>query len=258
MCAAQPPKAPAVPEAPEAPAAPQAPQAPEAPALVSIVIPARDDTAALSALLRQLPASPAAEIIVSIAGDIESLAPLRSSRPDVIWVTGSAGRAVQLNAGAARAAGEWLWFVHADSLVPAGWLDAFENLRATARTDNIVGGSFRFALASRAWQARVIERGVATRVRWLNLPYGDQGIFVRRAVFQSMKGFAALPLMEDVEFAGRLKRRGHLRHLSLQLATSARRWEKDGWWRQSARNLMILGLYAIGVSPGWLARRYYR
>ena len=224
--------------------------------LVSIVVPVRDDSAALSDLLQQLPPPGNVEIIVSAAGDASGFAPIRCARPDVIWLNGPPGRGLQLNAGAARAQGEWLWFLHADSVLPDGWLTAFESVRALGA--DIVGGSFRFALTSSAWQARVIERAVAGRVRWLDLPYGDQGIFVRRAVFVSMNGFAPLPLLEDVEFVGRLKRRGRLRHLSLQLRTSARRWERDGWWRRSAGNLVIFALYCLGVSPRWLARRYYR
>jgi hypothetical protein len=99
---------------------------------------------------------------------------------------------------------------------------------------------------------------VAWRVKWFGLPYGDQGLFVRRAVFAAMDGFRPIPLMEDVEFVTRLKRRGCLRHLSLQLPTSARRWEREGWWTRSARNLTLWTLYRLGASPQWLSRRYYR
>jgi rSAM/selenodomain-associated transferase 2 len=162
---------------------------------------------------------------------------------------------VQLNAGAARAAGEWLWFVHADSRMPESWLQAFRNL-ARAPSE-VVGGAFQFALDSPAWQARLLEWAVARRVRWFDLPYGDQGIFVRRTVFQSLGGFAPLALMEDVEFVRRLKRLGRLRHLTLSLTTSARRWERDGWWRRSAGNVLILSLYSVGVSPERLAKRYH-
>jgi len=99
---------------------------------------------------------------------------------------------------------------------------------------------------------------VALRVRLFGLPYGDQGIFVRRSVFHILQGFQPVPLMEDVEFIGRLKRHGRLEHLNLGLVTSARRWEQRGWLRQSAANLVTLGLYRLGVSPARLARRYDR
>ena len=196
--------------------------------LVSVVIPTRGDAALLAGLLDDLAPAAGVETIVSRAG---SLAPaeaaLRASRPDVRWVDGPAGRGRQLNAGAAAAQGQWLWFVHADCRLPAGWLDLFRQLDAAVPP--VVGGSFAFRLDSPAWQARVLERGVALRVRWLGLPYGDQGLFVRRAVFAAMGGFLPLPLMEDVEFVRRLTRRGPVRHLTQQVTTSARRWERDGW-----------------------------
>jgi hypothetical protein len=99
---------------------------------------------------------------------------------------------------------------------------------------------------------------VALRVKLFGLPYGDQGLFVRRALFQRMGGYAPWPLMEDVDFVRRLARLGRLRHLSLGLVTSARRWERQGWLRRSAANLATLAAFAAGVSPERLARRYYR
>jgi len=234
------------------------PACPErASALVSIVIPARGDEEALARLLAQLAPQSDVEVMVAIARPVGRVAKqLMVARPDVTWVESALGRGSQLNEGAARATGTWLWFVHADSCLPDTWLDAFRALDDLQ--DDIVGGSFRFCLDCDAWQARVIEAGVAWRVRWFGLPYGDQGLFVRRAIFGAMGGFAAIPLMEDVEFVGRLNRRGALRHLRLQLRTSARRWEREGWWARSARNLTLLTLYRLGASPEWLSRQYYR
>ncbi|MGE3273936.1 MAG: TIGR04283 family arsenosugar biosynthesis glycosyltransferase [Vicinamibacterales bacterium] len=225
--------------------------------LVSIVIPVKQDGPALARLLGGLKPLPAgAEVIVSAADEVEDGdAPDRGAWPWVRWTVGPAGRGPQLNRGARLAAGQWIWFLHADSEPPAHW---FEEFRALEAAPEVVGGSFRFALASRAWQARWLERGVACRVRLFGLPYGDQGIFARRGVFEEMGGFAPLPLMEDVEFVRRLRGRGRLRHLDTPLVTSARRWEREGWVRRSAANLLTLGLYDIGASPAWLARRYDR
>ena len=223
--------------------------------LLSIVIPVRHDAPALAQLLAQLPPASDVELIVAVATPMDDATQaLRQSRHDVRWIEATPGRGVQLNAGAAVARGEWLWFVHADSRLSPGWIDAFRTMPKSR--DGFVGGSFRFALDSDVWQARVLERMVALRVRVLGLPYGDQGIFVSRAVFQSIGGFAPLPLMEDVEFISRLKRTGPLRHLSLKLTTSARRWERDGWFRRSAGNLKILTMYLMGVPPERLAKRY--
>ena len=222
------------------------------PPLVSVIIPVRGDIDALSQLLAQLPSSGSVEIIVAAAPPMDVFAGLRARFTDVIWIESEPGRGVQQNAGAAWARGEWLWFVHADSRLPQGWLDAFSHLDRST-----VGGAFGFALDSAAWQARVLEWAVAVRVRCFGLPYGDQGLFVRRQIFLALGGFAPLPLMEDVEFVRRLRRAGPLRHLTLRLTTSARRWEAEGWVRRSLANLWTLGQYALGVSPGRLARRYY-
>jgi rSAM/selenodomain-associated transferase 2 len=158
-----------------------------------------------------------------------------------------------MNAGAASASGEWLLFLHADSRLPPGWIDHLRRVPGDA-----VGGWFRFALDDAAWQARVIERGVAWRVRLFRLPYGDQGLFVRPNAFRALGGFHELPLMEDVEFVRRLKRAGRLFQLPVPLVTSARRWRRDGWFRRSAGNLVLLACYFAGVSPVRLARWYIR
>ena len=114
--------------------------------------------------------------------------------------------------------------------------------------------SFQFALDDRAWQARLIERGVALRVRLFRLPYGDQGLFVRRRTFAALGGYREIALMEDVEFVRRLVTAGRVVELPHALVTSARRWRRDGWFRRSARNLTLLSLYFCGVPPRVLAR----
>jgi rSAM/selenodomain-associated transferase 2 len=226
--------------------------------LLSIIIPVYRDTDVLDRLLAQIaPVPPAVEVLVSATDEQdERLGRIRSARPDVVWIEGTRGRGPQLNAGAARAAGRWLWFVHADSRLPNGWLSVFEALDREASPP--MAGSFQFRLTSDAWQARWLERLVDIRTRWLGLPYGDQGIFVRREVFQEIGGFRPIPLMEDVELVRRVRRIGRLRHLNVGLETSARRWVDEGWWRRSARNLATMLLYLVGVSPERLAKRYDR
>ena len=219
--------------------------------LVTLVVPVLGDTDALAALLARLPHDPRLELIVVDGGDdpaVEALA-----RPPARLVRSGPGRGRQMNAGAAVAAGRWLLFLHADSTLPEGWLDLFEKHAGAA-----VGGWFRLALDDSRWQARLIERGVAWRVRLLRLPYGDQGIFVRKTVFDALGGYRELPLMEDVEFVRRLVHAGRTIELPLALTTSARRWRRDGWLHRSARNVALVSLYFAGVSPARLARWYSR
>jgi rSAM/selenodomain-associated transferase 2 len=219
--------------------------------LVTIVAPVLSDTAAAEALLAQLPPDPRVQVIVVDGGTDELLAAVVGRHAGVMLLRSLAGRGRQMNAGAAAASGEWLLFLHADSRLPAGWIDAIAAIGGA-----VAGGWFQFALDDTAWQARVIERIVALRVRWLRLPYGDQGFLVRRRVFAALGGFREMPLLEDVEFVRRLVRAGPVFEIPLPLATSARRWTRDGWFLRSARNVAIALLYFAGVSPARLARWY--
>jgi len=221
--------------------------------LVSVIVPLLDDTAAATALVRQILPDPRAQVILVDGGSDAALDRLAGQRPDVRLVRTPAGRARQMNAGAAVADGEWLLFLHADSSLPAGWLEAFEHL-----LPQMSGGWFGFALDDAAWQARVIERGVRWRVRVFGLPYGDQGLFVRRTIFRQLGGYRDLPLMEDVDFVRRVHRQGRVVELPLALSTSSRRWRRDGWWRRSASNLALVTLYFAGISPARLAAWYRR
>ena len=219
--------------------------------LVSVVIPVLQDTDAVEQLMAGLVPGPDLELILVDGGRDARLEQLAHAREDTRFLRTAPGRGLQMNAGAAAAAGEWLLFLHADSRLSAGWLEAIGRIRKP-----IVGAWFRFALDDDAWQARAIERLVAWRVRWLRLPYGDQGFLVRRDAFAALGGFRDLPLMEDVDFARRLTRAGAVQEIALPLHTSSRRWRRDGWIRRSTRNLVLVTLYFAGVSPARLARWY--
>ncbi len=225
--------------------------------LVSVIIPVLHDSDELAALLGTWPQKPSPQvqlIVVSGAPPDDALSALMRGRPDVDWLESAPGRGRQMNVGAATARGRWLLFLHADTRLPPGWMDV---IGAADGDPRLVGGSFRLRLDSPARAARLIEWGVRLRVRWLQLPYGDQAIFVRREIFDALGGYRALPLMEDVDFVRRLRRAGRLLHSDLPVQVSARRWRQHGWIRTSALNLAILGLYAIGVPPTLLARLYY-
>jgi glycosyltransferase involved in cell wall biosynthesis len=250
--------------------------------LVSVIVPILADRDAARQLIAQIPLDLRLEIIVVEAGQEPELETLSRGRLDTTVIHARRGRAPQMNAAAEVARAQWLFFVHADSRLPSDWLDLFQALpppteRGTksdpgsqaanpgsrspdpgSRIPNseVVGGWFQFALDDPAWQARVIERAVAWRVRLFKLPYGDQGIFVRRHTFAALGGFRDIALMEDVDFVRRLLLQGPVVELPRAITTSARRWRRDGWFRRSARNITLLGLYFCGVSPKLLARWY--
>jgi rSAM/selenodomain-associated transferase 2 len=225
--------------------------------LVTIVVPVLDDAAVLASGLPTLPLDRAVEIVVVDGGDPEepAMARLRAMNPGVMWIRSPAGRAVQMNRGAREGRGRWLLFLHADTRLGAAWVEA---LRAVDARPGSVGGSFTFVLDTPAWWARWVEWGVKLRVRFFDLPYGDQALFVRRAIFEDLGAYRELPLMEDVDFVLRLRRRGRLDHLRVPATTSPRRWQRDGWPRRSLENLVLVALFLAGVAPARLARRYHR
>lgn len=154
-------------------------------------------------------------------------------------------------------AGEAILFLHADCCLPAASYHGL--IEILHRWPYVDGGAFRFSLGHTAglW-ARVYEFNVGLRSRIFNLPYGDQGFFIRRASWLAGHRFAPLPLMEDVEWWQRLSRELRLAILPWPLITSARRFDERGYLRSALRNLWTLTRYKLGVSPTTLAKEYHR
>lgn len=217
--------------------------------MLSVVIPALNAGAVLTECIASL--AGADEIVVVDGGSMDDTVAVAAEAGAAI-VHAPRGRGAQLHAGAAAARGDWLLFLHADTKLGRGWRDAVAQ-HVASHGDG--AACFRFQLDDRVWQARVLERAVLLRVRWLRLPYGDQGLLISRALYEAVGGFRALPLMEDVDLMRRLGPR-RLRMLDVAAVTSAERWRQGGWLRRSARNFACLALYTVGVSPERIARLY--
>lgn len=209
---------------------------------------------ALTKALRLLHPTEQIEVVVAcVLGEESRYASVRRQHPGIRWVSAPRGRASQMNAGGAISRGRWLLFLHADSELPRDWLEVIAEADAHA----YVAGAFAFGLDSRDWRARAIEFGVRLRVAIFGLPYGDQGLFVRRDTFATLEGYRDLPLMEDVDFMRRVKKAGRLLMSRSVVSTSARRWELDGWLRRSARNAGLAMRFLMGAPASQLAQRYY-
>jgi rSAM/selenodomain-associated transferase 2 len=222
---------------------------------LSIIIPALNEAQNLARVLPELTAREAgAEVIVVDGGSDDDSAQLVARVPDVRWTTAPRGRARQMNAGALVARGDVLLFLHADTSLPAG---AGAAILAALADPDVVGGRFDVRLDSRRHLLALVAWMMNCRSRLTGISTGDQAIFVRRAAFDALGGYADIPLMEDVELTRRLKRRGHLAALRLRVSTSARKWEREGVVRTIALMWALRLAYTLGVSPVRLHRWYY-
>jgi rSAM/selenodomain-associated transferase 2 len=168
------------------------------------------------------------------------------------------GRGLQLRAGgeAALRLAEcaWLLFLHADTRLPPYWVEAVQRHMNQPEAEG-KAAAFRLSLDDTNPAARRIERLADWRCRRLGLPYGDQGLLIHRELYRNVGGFKAMPLMEDVDFVRRIGRK-RLMLLEAEAITSAERYRRDGYWMRPLRNLTLLGLYFLGVSPQHLVRWY--
>lgn len=229
---------------------------------ISVVVPLLNEEKILPSFLRHLQALPISEVVCMDGGSSDRTCALLHN-----WSEGSSGlcrrvfsssppgRARQMNEGAKRATGAILLFLHADSLLHPGALPAILN---ALENPSIVGGAFRLEIDSSSRFLEMIAAVVNARSRCFNLPYGDQGYFVRRDVFKKLGGFKNLPLMEDVDFIRRLKKEGRIVLLHEAITTSDRRWVDEGVLYTTLRNLTLLSLYFLGVAPERLAQWYHK
>ena len=221
----------------------------------SIVIPARNDAAALAPTLDargRLAGRARAEIIVAAAGDPMGTTRAAGERVRLLWPEAST-RAALMNAGAAAAGGEVLFFLHADSVPPA---DALRRIEAALSDPRAVGGAFEHQFAERAFSLRAINLVNRVRYRLTRNWYGDQGIFVRAEVFRALGGYRGLRLMEDLDFSQRLKRRGRSVLIRAPIVTSGRRFLAHGPWRTFFFIVWLLALWTLGANTERYAERW--
>jgi rSAM/selenodomain-associated transferase 2 len=220
---------------------------------LSIVVPMLNESKAISATLRALRiGAPSAEIIVVDGGSADDSRDIARELCDQL-LTAPAGRARQMNRGAAAASGDVLAFVHADTLVPPTFS---ADIDSALRDPAIVGGRFDVELDEPGLVYRALGRLISLRSRLSGVGTGDQAIFVRDKAFRDLGGFKEIELCEDLDFMRRLKGRGRAACLRSRVITSARRWREQGVLRTVLLMWFIKIMFLLGWSPRWLTRRY--
>lgn len=222
--------------------------------MLSIVIPAWNAAAHIPRTLAALKASGSGgEIVVADADSSDGTAALAAQLGARV-IAAPRGRGIQLHAGVAATRGDWVLFLHADTVPGAGFGAAIAGFIAEPE-NRARAGFFRLRFDDPALAARVVECLANWRARTLALPYGDQGLLIARELYDQAGGFPAFPIMEDVALVRRLGRR-RLVQLDGELVTSAERYRRDGFLLRPLRNLGCLALYFLGVAPARIAKLY--
>ena len=221
---------------------------------ISVIIPTLNEHAIIRPTLGRLSHPAFSQVLVVDGGSTDAtVAAVASAIPSAMVLTSHAGRARQMNAGAAAATGDVLLFLHADTLLP---VTAAEDIQTACTDSDVVGGRFDARLDRDQGLFWAVCRLMSWRSRLTGIATGDQAIFVRRTVFERIGGFPDIPIMEDIAFSARLKRTGRIAALRSCVVTSSRRWERQGpvqtillmWWLRL--------LFFLGVKPDRLKRLY--
>ncbi|WP_232522259.1 TIGR04283 family arsenosugar biosynthesis glycosyltransferase [Marinimicrobium alkaliphilum] len=221
---------------------------------LSVILPVYNESEQLPELLshlgRALPAG--AEVIFVDGGSTDDSAALVRAA-GFLCLESESGRARQMNAGAQRAQGDLLLFMHADCRLPImDWSQLIERLEH----GGCVWGRFDVHIEGRSRLLPMVARAMNLRSRLTGIATGDQGIFIWRSVFEAEGGFADQPLMEDVELSRRLKRRSRPLCIRKKISTSGRQWDQRGVWRTILLMWRLRWAYWRGADPAVLLRRY--
>lgn len=221
---------------------------------VTIVIPVLNEASNLGRCIGSAWESGASEVLVVDGGSTDGTEQIAAAEP-CKFIRSPPGRARQQNAGGAHASGDAIIFLHADCWLEKNCVSQVTQALSDPATKC---GAFRQRIDDQRRVYRLLEWGNAQRVILRGMAYGDQGIFVRRSVFEQLGGFPEMPFLEDVALMSQLRRQRWPVLLPGPLHVSARRWQRYGVVRQTLRNWTIVTSWKLGVSPERLSRWYRR
>jgi len=223
--------------------------------LISVIIPVLNEAKTIATTLNHLyqAADKAAIEVIVVDGGSQDDTLDRLQGLEAAILIAQPGRAQQMNAGAAVATGNILLFLHADTHLPEGFPILVTHTLATV---GAIAGAFTLRIDGDLPGLRWVERLANWRSHVLQMPYGDQAIFLRAEQFRAVGGFPEQPIMEDYELIRRLRRQGKIAIVPHPVLTSARRWQKLGVLRTTLTNQAIVAAYRLGISPQRLVQWY--
>ncbi|MCW8987051.1 MAG: TIGR04283 family arsenosugar biosynthesis glycosyltransferase [Gammaproteobacteria bacterium] len=221
---------------------------------VSIIIPALNEESSIKNLLQQLQVSrqQGHEVIVVDGGSEDQTIAVSTLLADKV-IQSDPGRAVQMNKGAVQASGDILWFLHADSVISE---NAIKNIQFNLNEQNKDWGRFNIKLSGLHYMFRIIEKMINFRSCLSSIATGDQGIFIKRKIFDDVGGYSNIPLMEDIDISKKLRAQSRSVCIKETLTTSSRRWEKNGILSTILLMWRLRFLYWLGISADKLASQY--
>jgi rSAM/selenodomain-associated transferase 2 len=225
-----------------------------APATLAIVMPVLNEAPRLAAALQALQAlrERGVQVIVVDGGSQDNTLAVAQAHADLV-LSAPRGRGAQMNLGALASSADLLIFLHADTALPP---QADEWVRRALRGQKAAWGRFDVRIDSRLALLRVVSTLMNWRSRWTGIATGDQALFIKRAVFVQLGGFADQPLMEDIHLSQRLNQHSPPVCLRQRVITSGRRWEQHGPWRTIWLMWRLRAAYFFGADPAQLAKAY--
>ena len=219
---------------------------------ISIIIPVLNEVSTIAQTISIAQTAKDIEIIVVDGGSNDGTIELVKSL-GITLLTGLPGRSFQMNCGAKAATGNILLFLHGDTFLPLNFDQLLQEILAKPK---IIAGAFELGIRGKNKNLRIVEKIVNWRSRYLQMPYGDQGIFLFAQIFQEIGGFPEIPIMEDFELMRQLRKRGKIGIVSVPVLTSGRRWQKLGIFKTTIINQVIIIAYLLGISPHILVKLY--
>ena len=221
---------------------------------ISVIIPTINEAENIGTTLRSFKNIQNIEIIVVDGGSTDRTTEIAENEGVEKVLYEHHGKGLQMNRGASMAEGGILLFLHADTRLPDKWDDC---VRETLQNTRTIAGAFQLTIDGNGIGLRIIEIFTRFRSALLQLPYGDQGIFLRKDLFEQLGGFKPISIMEDFEFIRRAGKMGKIVTCKQSVITSGRRWQKFGIFRTTLINqLIVLGFY-LGIPHNYL-RKFYK